>query len=372
MDTYFAPPERASEEELAAEISFVSRNPVMTGLLHSISGLIAILNVQRQVISINDAFLRMLGVDDPSRMLGLRPGEVVQCIHAHDEPAGCGTTKFCSTCGAAIAIVTSLGEDKPAKRICALTSKRGDRTVDITLLVRTQPIRLENRRFLLLFLQDITQQQQMAALERVFFHDVNNMLNMLVGASELLVETSPSELAGTVHKASLRLYNEVAIQRCLSQNESGIYLPMWQEITTEEILEELRAFFASHPVAQDKRLEFEKKGPTVSFKTDISLILRVLCNMITNALEASEKDGVVKIWVEHENESVSFCVWNLGEIPRDVCERIFQRNFSTKEQAGRGVGTYSIKLFGEDILGGQVGFTTSGEEGTIFRFTTHV
>jgi len=61
-------------------------------------------------------------------------------------------------------------------------------------------------------------------------------------------------------------------------------------------------------------------------------------------------------------------VWNGGEIPQEIAARIFQRNFSTKEQAGRGIGTFSMKLFGEKILGGQVSFTTSKKEGTIFRF----
>ncbi|MBU0943946.1 MAG: ATP-binding protein [Proteobacteria bacterium] len=63
------------------------------------------------------------------------------------------------------------------------------------------------------------------------------------------------------------------------------------------------------------------------------------------------------------------CVWNAQEIPQEVTNRIFQRNFSTKEEAGTGIGTYSMKLLGENFLGGQVRFTTSAKEGTIFRFT---
>ncbi len=66
----------------------------------------------------------MLGIDDLAKALGLRPGEALQCIHADDEPSGCGTTKFCSTCGAAIAIVSSLKHNKSVERICALSSNR--------------------------------------------------------------------------------------------------------------------------------------------------------------------------------------------------------------------------------------------------------
>ena len=370
MDTYFAPAERANEKELIAEIEMVNQNPVMSGLLHSISGLLAILDEHRQIIAINDSFLKMLGINDPSEALGLRPGEALQCIHAHEEPAGCGTTKFCSTCGAAIAIVSSLGQDKPAERICALTANRGGQTVDIALLVRSHQIKIDGKKFLLLFLQDITIQQQRAALERTFFHDVNNMLTGLVGASEMLsLENCQSDLVKIIHQSSLRLKKEVDIQRCLLQRESCTYQPLWQKIDTSQVIEELQSFFTNHPAARNKNLHFQASCPTLSIKTDMSLLLRVICNMITNAFESTEENGTVKVLLEQNDNFLSFCVWNWQPIPQDIAQRIFQRNFSTKDGAGRGVGTYSMKLFGEQILGGQVSFTTSQKGGTVFRFS---
>ncbi len=369
MDTYFAPAERADENELATEIDIVSQNPVVTGLLQSISGLLAVLNEQRQIVALNDSFLKMLGIENPEEALGLRHGEAMQCIHAHEEPGGCGTSKSCSTCGAAIATVSSLVHDKPVEKICALTAKRGGKNVDIALLVKAHPIVIDQKKFLLLFIQDITKQQQQAALERTFFHDVNNMLSMLVGSTTLLALKEPSELAEAVHQTSLRLTKEVAIQRYLSENESSDYLPVWLEITTEQILKDLHSFFANHPAASGKRVNITKTYPEVSIKIDMSLLLRILCNMIINALEATAENGEVKVWLEQKDGDLSFCVWNNQEIPQSVTRRIFQRNFSTKEQAGRGIGTFSMKLLGETILGGQVGFTTSKAEGTVFRFT---
>ena len=370
METYFAPAERASEKEVAAEIEIIKNNPVMSGLLHSISGLLAILDEHRQIVAINDSFLKMLGINDPSEALGLRPGEALQCIHAHEEPAGCGTTQFCSTCGAAIAIVSSLGQDQPVERICALTADRGGSTVDIALLVRSHPIKIDGEKFLLLFLQDITIQQQRAALERTFFHDVNNMLIGLVGASEMLsLEDRSSDLVKAIHQSSLRLKKEVDLQRCLLQSECSTYQPLWQEIDTGSVIVELQSFFTNHPAARAKKLHFEKFSLSLSIKTDMSLLSRVLCNMIMNALESTEENGVVKVWLEHKDNFLSFYVWNRQPIPPDVAQRIFQRNFSTKDGEGRGIGTYSMKLFGEQILGGQVNFTTSRAEGTVFRFS---
>ena len=108
-------------------------------LLHSVSGLLAILDEHRQIVSVNDSLLQALGIEDPAQVLGLRPGEALDCVHAHEDPAGCGTTKFCSTCGAAISIVSSLETDEPVERLCALSSNKGGKTVDLAMLVKSHP-----------------------------------------------------------------------------------------------------------------------------------------------------------------------------------------------------------------------------------------
>ena len=56
-------------------------------------------------------------------------------------------------------------------------------------------------------------------------------------------------------------------------------------------------------------------------------------------------------------------VYDAEPIPEEIALRIFKRNFSTKEGEGRGIGTYSMRLFGEKILGGKVYFTSTAEAG---------
>ncbi len=370
MNTCFAPSEKTDPEELAAEIEAASRSPVISGLLRSIGGLLAILNEHRQVIALNDSLLELLGNPDSSMILGLRLGEVLGCIHAHEGPGHtCGSTRFCSSCGAAIAIVTSLGQDGPDERMCALSAHRGDQPMDMALRIRCHPIRIDERRFLLVFLQDVTRQQQRAALERTFFHDINNLLGMLSGASERLVETHPSEPADLVRDATARLIKEVAIQQCLSSSDEEACRPQWTTCRLERILKDLRSFFANHPVAKGKTIEFPADIPPGSIRTDFLLISRVLCNMVLNALEATEPGGCVRVDLVREERAVIFTVWNRKAIPPEIASRIFQRNFSTKEDAGRGIGTFSMKLFGEKMLRGLVDFSSTEAEGTTFRFT---
>lgn len=367
-ETCFAPAERTDEDALFAEIQIVSKAPLLSGLLHSISGLMAVLDERRQIVAVNDAFLTSLGIDDPAKALGLRPGEALHCIHAYEHPAGCGTTKYCTTCGAAMAIVSSLGREETVERICALSCNRDGREQEIALLVRSHPITISDRRFLLLFLQDITLQQRRAALERTFYHDINNMLNVMVGVSELLVREKPTELTEAVYQAALRLTREIAIQKYLSDDASHDYQPTWTGVSAERIFDEIRTFFANHPAAHGKTIDMPDDFPRMTLRTDVSLLSRILCNMIINALEATDNGGVVKFWLEYDGNRPCFSVWNGQDISPDVARRIFQRNFSTKDQAGRGLGTFSMKLLGENILGGDVDFTSSEQKGTTFRF----
>lgn len=369
MDTYFAAAERASEDELQLEIDSVVQSPVVQELLLVTNGVIAILNEKRQTVAINPALLQMLGIEDPGGVLGLRLGEALHCVHAAEEPRGCGTTKYCSTCGAAIAAVSSLATDKPAERICAITVDRGGSTSDISLHVGAHPIRIEERRFLLLFLQDITLEQLRASLERTFFHDVSNMLTGLLGASELLYKAhQDSEIARVVRNSARRMFNEVELQKYMFNRDSCDCPVARRSMTSEELLDELKNVYHEHSAARGKQLVALKSAFPVTVSTDGSLALRVMCNMVTNALEATDDNGSVKVWFENDRDSLVFCVWNDKAIPEAVKLRVFQRNFSTKEGAGRGLGTYSMRLVGEKLLGGKVTFSSSETEGTVFKF----
>jgi signal transduction histidine kinase len=371
METYFAPAERANNSELQRDIVLASVNPVVNGLLKTAGGLLAVLNAQRQIVAVNDAFLKMLGAVDGSKVLGLRPGEAIRCVHAHELAGGCGTSKFCSTCGAAIAIVTCLAGEKLEERKCAATIERNGKKLDLCFRVRSSLITFEGRLLILLFLQDITASQRWAALEHVFFHDINNLITGLQGASELMDLADGVEmgkLAKIIHLTSLRLANEVAIQRALVKDDLSEYQLSLQEVTAEQVIQELQAVFSSHPVTKGKSLNVGQVAVHRPFTTDLSLLLRILTNMLLNAFEATEEGGGVRLWVEQEEDKITFCVWNKRAIPEDVALRVFQRHFSTKEEPGRGLGTYSMKLLGEYFLGGTVDFTTSESDGTVFRF----
>ncbi len=372
MKTFFAPAHRLEKEALAADVSAASVNPVIDGLLGTVSGLLVVLNEQRQILAVNDSFLKMLGIDGPERALGLRPGEAIGCIHSDANEGGCGTSTYCVTCGAAIAMVTSLEKNAPIEKECAVTVNHNGTTSDLFLRVRACPISMEGRRMILLFIQDITNQQQWEALGRVFFHDLNNIICGLMGTSEILLDQIKDENHETVrriHQFSLRLAREVQMQKHLAQAWDADYQPMIQPITVERLFDELSVSFADHPAARHRTIDFIDRHQQTAFNTDFCMVMRVLGNMVTNALEATDKDGAIKVWCTLEDRQPSFYVWNHQAVPAEVTARIFQRNISTKAASGRGLGTYSMKLFGETFLNGKIDFTTSASEGTTFCFS---
>jgi signal transduction histidine kinase len=366
----FAPAARKSPTALEHDVSAMAASPVVQALLRACGGLVAVLNAERQVVALNHALLAALGVRDPGEALGLRPGEALRCVHCRDHPAGCGCSEFCATCGAAIAIVAALERDEPQERDCIITVQRDGETTDLTFEVKASAIEVEGHDFVLVFLQDVTMSRLQSELSRVFFHDVSNLVQALQGACELLAGAPPDEAPLLTDRARIlarRLAKEVAIQRALLDT-SGVTVPMQMAtLDAGAVLSEVHTLFVDHPLAFGKVLQTTPPGERWRVRGDRSLLVRVIANMVANALEATASGGTVRLWCQRQGDALRFCVHNPAAMPREVAARIFQRHFTTKGGSGRGLGTYAMKLLGERHLGGKVDFETDPSSGTIFR-----
>ena len=365
-----SPTARQLPNDLHKKLACVTRNPVTDSLMQSVSGLMAILDDQRRVLAINDSLLEFLGNNQRGSFLGLRLGEAIACINAKEAPGGCGTGRFCSSCGAANAILSSLAEDKPVERICVANVEQKGQELEICFQVRAAPIIFEKQKFIVLLMQDISTQHAQAALERVFFHDIGNILAILMGATENFDQDRDNrKRIEIIRRACLRLKNEVEIQKTLSRTKASTYQVALRKVGINQIVREVEEVVSQHHAAAGKSLLLPETLPERELLTDPSLLVRILLNMLTNAFEATDHGGQAKLWVVDGEDGTSFMVWNAREIPPEIRPRIFQRHFSTKEGQGRGLGTYSMKLFGESILHGKVDFSSSRESGTTFSLT---
>lgn len=370
MSSPFPCTPRSDAVDLELQVRQVRESPLIDGLLAAVSGLLAVLNEQREILAVNEHLAVELGVADPLEALGLRPGEALGCRFADGNPDGCGSGEVCASCGAALAIVAALASETAVERDCVLGLNGDGPTRDRVLRVRAAPLLLEERRLLLLTMHDRTAEVRRAELERVFLHDLDNLLQGLGGTCELLgiapPESSP-RLVADLRRLLDRLAQEVRLQRCLSREPANLPATAPGKTSVHEVLDEVRALFADHPVARGRSLHVEDPGASRPLACDSSLLVRVVANMVTNALEASPPESVVDLRVVDGAEGLEVRVWNPGVIPAEIVPRIFQRHFSTKPGPGRGLGTHSMKLLGEGVLGGKVSFVSDEAGGTEFR-----
>jgi len=366
METKFAPAERAPEMRVRDLHQMLSGIPLLEKILCSVPDVLLFLNENRQIVFANEATFCFLGVEPTPELLGNRPGEAFGCTHATETAGGCGTTEFCQTCGAVQAILAAQRGVSDIKE-CRIAINNSCDALD--LKVSTTPFEYEGEQFTICALQDISHEKRRQTLERTFFHDVLNTAGGLRGYAELLVESEPDEVpevATTVSKISQHLIEEIETQRSLLAAEADELSVNLDELKTKEILEELAVVYRRHEVAKDKNITVAAESEGVAFRSDYTLLLRVLGNMLKNALEATSAGESVTLGARRDADQVEFWVNNPAFMPRDVQLQVFKRSFSTKGQ-GRGIGTYSIRLLVSKYLGGAVDFSSSPAQGTTFR-----
>jgi len=369
LETYFATAERTDRRTFAGQVESISNSPIISKLMEATSGLMVVLNENRQIVGLNEAFLNSLGINDPESILGLRLGETLNCIHASELPNGCGTTPHCTTCGAAIATMTAINDDTLTDNTCALTAEKNGEKIDKYLSIQARPFTVDARRWILVFAKDITLEHSLASLENVFYHDFSNILTVLAGSSELLAKRLPdNELADKILNTSKRLCAEVELQRFLSNHKDDSRLLAMKSVFISDIREAVEQIICSHQALQHKNLYQIWPDEEVKIHTDIHLVARVLENMLLNALEATEDGGTVRLVASVIGSEIMWEVWNRAYIQPEVQLRIFQKHFSTKGSMGRGLGTHSLKLLGEKYLRGKISFNSSINEGTTFCF----
>jgi hypothetical protein len=368
--TAFAPAERASEEEVRALVRQLSDNPLVTTLLESFNGILLVLNENRQIVSANTALLRQLDGMRIEEATGLRPGELFHCTHADEHPGGCGTAEACAFCGAVNAVLAAQRTGRPAAREALLTLEGPDGQIPFEINVLASPLEIAGHRLIVASLRDISPEKRREALEHIFFHDILNTIGGLAGWTHYLEAFSEGEGRRAAERLQLlieRLTEEVRAHRDLIDAEQGLYELEVETIDPQWIFEKLRIIFGGHKAAEEKALVIDNPADAGPIHTDGNLVVRVLTNMAKNALEASPAGAEVRIRHERNEEGTHrFSVWNEGAMPPEVAERVFQRSFSTKGQPGRGLGTYAMRLFGEQYLGGRVRFRTDPAEGTTF------
>lgn len=368
VGTEFADPSRQSPAGLERQVECFFDSPLAHLLMETLGGYLLLLNDQRQILAANPELLKALGQEEGDSLIGLRPGEALHCIHAEEGPHGCGTSEHCAYCGAVLSLLAAQAGMETTDGECRILMRREGKLVAAEFKIRVTPLEQGGETFLAMVLMDVSGQKRKEVFERLFFHDLVNTIQCLEGWSLRLKSglRDPVQASAVLVELIERLTGQVRHHKLLMLAERGELQLNFCPVGVAEILDSLRQGFQQHHLVRRRLLEILSPEEDALIVTDRELLQRVLTNMVVNALEAIEEGASVKVWHESQDGCSSFHVQNPGEIAPEVAMQIFHRSFSTKGGYGRGLGTYGMKLLGEDHLGGVLSFHSTEREGTRF------
>lgn len=357
---------RAGATEVSRWAGRCQEDPVVSAVLETADGYAAVLSPERQILAANPALVEALGSGRGTACQGLRLGEALGCVRAKEGPEGCGTSAACQRCGSLLAVLATQTSGETATNECLLSLRREGRYVAREFAVRTVALRVAGQPLTYLSLRDISAQKRLDRLERVFIHDLSRSLDSLKAGSEVMRQAGAdaTAIAERVLTLTDQLKAEVDYKSRLILAERGELPVNLRSVSPEQVFDELIAQLG--PEASARLVWIPPAGGSAPLTTDPVLLGRVLFNMVQNAIEAMPPGGQAHLHYELRDGLPTFVVQNPGCMPPAVADRVFQRSFSTKAARGRGLGTYGMKVLGESVLGGTVGFTTSWEEGTRF------
>jgi len=338
---------------------------LLSMLIENNRGPAAILNDSQRVVLANRKFFALAGRSKAEEVIGKRLGELFGCEKSsvcRGEPRGC---VHCGLDEAPTSKDVRAG-DSTGQTFRLKVHHPGANSTHVEGVVSCHSC--DGQSLKVLVLEDVSGVKKHKALERVFLHDVLNTAGALKCLAEMLLSdrSAGPETKRLLSQLANQVVDEIQSYRQLSRAEKGELDCDWQDVMARETLETLRNTYSNHKAGLKRTIAIDCEDG-LALVTDRGILLRVLGNLLKNALEASPPGGSVKIEARENGPAfVEFRVHNQGCIPPEVRAGLFKRFVSTKAKSGRGIGTYSVGLFTEGYLRGNVSYTTSESEGTTF------
>jgi signal transduction histidine kinase len=351
---HFALGRRSSTEMVAGQLHDVVDHPVVGAVLDAFGGQVLVLDRERRILAASPEFR------DVFAACGVRASEGL---------GTCARAGACAHCGAVMAGLAAqccVGTDHEE---CWIGIRHQQQRHSVELRAKATPLTLAGYDVMVLALQDIGEQKRRVVVEQSFLHDARNLLGSIIMWSEVLTNEPCEEAVTSIRKLALQLREQLNGHRLLTQAEKGDLVVSSTPLDLPALARALRDTFTGHSCGEGKSFVVKFPVDMPPPLSDPTLVLRILTNMVNNALEATHPGATVTVRFEQHGGVPTFTVHNPGAIALEIAARIFQRSFSTKTEAGHGLGTYSMRLYAEQYLGGQVAFTSSDESGTTFKLT---
>jgi len=237
-------------------------------------------------------------------------------------------------------------------------TKAGER-IDVALTI--SPLRDESGQIVgaSKILRDVSAQKRMAnsllqaekiaatgKMAATIAHEINNpleaVINLLFLARERAVD---SEQLAYLNAAD----REIARVSHIARQTLGYYRENASAVSVSltSLLNDALRIYKPRCDANGIRVEtrFESQRKVIVRKGEM---MQVISNLVTNAIYAMPRGGVLTLTILDEPNSIALCVEDTGEgIPQDALPHVFDAFFTTRKTIGTGIGLFIAKQFVE-------------------------
>ncbi|SHJ86210.1 PAS domain S-box-containing protein [Tangfeifania diversioriginum] len=144
-------------ERKKAETSLRDKEALLAAIYRNAPLVMLVLDSERRIQQVNGFATQFVG-RSVEEMLGLRGGDALRCMHALDDPQGCGFGEFCQNCVIRNTVLNTLetGETHLQVEAPFYFQKNENEIQKMTFLASTTAITVKDKQMVLVTLQDIT------------------------------------------------------------------------------------------------------------------------------------------------------------------------------------------------------------------------
>ncbi len=398
-------------ERKRAEQSLLDSESELNAIVKKVPYTMVLVDSNLNIRQVNRQGAEFTG-SSPEKLYGLDPGEALSCIHALNDPAGCGHTEHCGQCMLRCTLLDTLHRQREHNDVetkMSLNRDAGDE--ERIFLLQSAPLRLADEPMALAVFDDITEwrktqqelqttnqrlqdtleelrntQSQLIDQERQralttmvsgIAHEFNNALSPIQGFTTLLLEQPE-----TLQDRDKAVHYLEQVQKAATNAAKTIrrmrkfYRPREQDAFNSLDLNETITDAISITKPRWKE-EAAAAGKTIDIQTDLGDIPPVwgheaemneaLTNLIFNAVDAIPENGIIHISTYVQDQRVVIDFSDNGEgMAEETEDRCLDPFYTTKTAGGSGLGLAVLQGIVQRHQGNLIVDSKEGQ-GTTFR-----
>jgi PAS domain S-box-containing protein len=379
------------------EIALKRSESQLSSLFNSVPVIMILVNENGEVLRMNRFGLE-LTMKNATEVVGLKCGEVFNCVHSSKEKMNFGPSDRCASCMLRNTIENTFRTGKEYFKVESQISISGQRGLkNHTILVSTSIISEQPDKTVLLTIDDITLRKEMEVdlinakekaeesdkLKSAFLanisHEIRTPMNGIIGFSEMIQKPGLSNekrrhFSELISDSCKQLLNIITDVIDISKIDTAQISVQISEINLNELL--LEIFLGHRASAESKNISlYQRKAlrnENAIIMTDSEKLKHILSNLVGNAVKFTNS-GFIEYGYDVKEKNIEFFIRDTGigikpELHAAVFERFRQAETSdTRTYGGAGLGL-SISKGLVEIMGGKIWLESEYGKGSTFYF----